>query len=67
MKVYSVTPNEDYSGGVMIIAANTAEEAKKIAKNKDFLINEPKEIPYLTANVDKPDIIIKALYFETIL
>lgn len=64
MKVYSVTPHEAYSGGTMIIAANTAEEAKKIAENKEFLINEPKEISHLTANVDKPDIIINALYFE---
>lgn len=67
MKVYAVTPNEDYSGGVMIIAANTAEEAKKIAKNEDFPINEPKEIKKLTANVDKPDIIINTLYFEFII
>ena len=63
MKIYSVIPNKEYSGEIMIIAANTTEEAKKIAVNDDFIVDEPKEIKKLAANVDKPGIIMRTFIF----
>lgn len=66
MKVYQFTPDEPYSGGCIIIAANNKEEAINILKREEDYdwFSPPKELTELTANVDTPQILVNETYFE---
>lgn len=69
MKVFSLYPNESYSGGVILIAANTVEEAQEIARSDEYTsyygnIQHIKEVKELSTNVDTPKVILAAWYIE---
>ena len=69
MKVFSLYPNESYSGGVILIAANTVEEAQKIARSDEYTtyygdIEHIEEVKELSTNVDTPKVILSAWYIE---
>ena len=72
MKIYCFTPTLAYSGGCFIVAANSPEEALgTIHGDKEcFLANYTdlehcKEISELApVNIDRPKVILNALYVE---
>lgn len=69
MKVFSLYPNESYSGGVILIAANTVEEAQEIARSDEYIefygdIEGIEEVKELSTNVDIPKVILAAWYIE---
>lgn len=50
MKVYELDYVANYGGGLMIVAADSPEEASKIAKRKSTSWKDPQEIEGLTYN-----------------
>lgn len=72
MKVFMCQRQGDYSGGLAVVAANNAEEAfKTFCEDKDYglysdlyPIEEWFECKVLTANIDKPCVIIEEGYSE---
>lgn len=76
MKVFACRKSEWYSGGLAIVAANSAEEAyivlceyfKGIIEDTIISWDYPKdkwfELPLLCADVDTPQVIINEEYSE---
>ena len=69
MKVFSLYPYPPYAGGVILIAANTVEEAKEIARSDEYTerygdIESIEEVKELSTNVDTPKVILAAWYIE---
>lgn len=69
MKVFSVYPGIPYGGGVILIAANTVEEAKEIALSDEYVeyhgdMEHIEEVKELSTNVDTPKVILAAWYIE---
>lgn len=69
MKVFSLYPNTSYSGGVILIAANTVEEAREIARSDEYMdyygdMEHIEEVKELSTNVDTPKVILAAWYIE---
>lgn len=69
MKVFGLYPGVPYSGGVILIAANTAEEAQELAIKDEYVeyygnVEKMEEIEELSANVDTPKIILNSWYIE---
>lgn len=69
MKVFSVYPGVSYGGGVVLIAANSLEEAKELAIKDEYVeyygnVEKMEEIEELSANVDTPKIILNSWYIE---
>ena len=71
MKVYCFEPNCGYSGGCIIVAANSPEEALRVIHSSDcYLANYTdiencKEINELSViNVESPKVILDTLYVE---
>lgn len=69
MKVFSLYPAPPYAGGVILIAANTLEEAKEIARSDEYTefygdIEHIEEVKELSTNVDTPKVILAAWYIE---
>lgn len=64
MKVYKVLPKEAYSGGCILIAANSVEEAQSLITDEydDYAI--PIEVENVTTTVTKPTIIFNHTFFE---
>lgn len=66
MKVYVARTNEPYSGGCIIIAANTLEEAQAIAE-KEMLYPDcaiVSELTDLQTTRTIPGIVVSETYFE---
>lgn len=71
MKVYCFDKVcQDYASGLMIVAANSEEEAIKVATDAGHIDDwygftpECHLVPELTANVDAPKVIKSESYFE---
>lgn len=82
MKVFMCKRNHDinYNGGLIVVAANTKEEAFSVVASSDeysyftdvipfygtalYALEDFFEVPYLSANVDKPCIIEEDGYTE---
>lgn len=69
MKVFSVYPGVSYGDGVILIAANTVEEAQEIARSDEYVdyngaIEDIEEVKELSTNVDTPKVILAAWYIE---
>ena len=69
MKVFSLYLATSYAGGIVLIAANTLEEAQDLARNDEYLefygdISNMKEVEELSANVNSPEIILNTWYIE---
>lgn len=69
MKVFSLYPATSYAGGIVLIAANTLEEAKDLARKDEYLefygdISNMKEVEKLSTNVNSPEIILNTWYIE---
>lgn len=67
MKVYITKPAACYSGGCIIIAAQSSEEAQQIANEAIFFENgatDVTEIPELQTTRSTPGVIIDETYFE---
>lgn len=69
MKVFSLYPATSYAGGIVLIAANTLEEAQEIARKDEYLefygdIDNMKEVEKLSTNVNSPEIILNTWYIE---
>ncbi len=69
MKVFSLYPATSYAGGIVLIAANTLEEAKDLARKDEYLefygdISNMKEFEKLSTNVNSPEIILNTWYIE---
>lgn len=70
MKVFSLYPDPPYAGGViLLIAANTVEEAQKIARSDEYMdyygdMEHIEEVKELSTNVDTPKVILGAWYIE---
>ena len=69
MKVFSLYPGVPYGGGVILIAANTVEEAQEIARSDEYVenygaIEDIEEVKELSTNVDTPKIILSTWYIE---
>lgn len=69
MKVFSLYPDPPYAGGVNLIAANTVEEAKEIARSDEYTelygdIEHIEEVKELSTNVDTPKVILRSWYIE---
>lgn len=70
MKVYCFKPNGGYQGGCVVVAANSPLEALgAIHANSHFDseftdLEHCVEVTSLTANVEKPEVIISAFYIE---
>ena len=79
MHVYVMYANREYSGGCMLIAADSSEEAWEIASEdyyggmevsdlvKSYFIEnftKPEKHPELLAVTDKPKIILRNYHFE---
>lgn len=85
MKVWKNTMSGGYRGGMILVAANSAEEAHETFHADpelnymwtNYSWEEPpyisdeyyypdgwKEMPELTANVDKPQVIVESSYVE---
>jgi len=70
MKVYCFKPNGGYQGGCILVAANSPLEALgTIHVNSHFDseyadLEHCVEVTSLTANVEKPEVIISAFYIE---
>lgn len=63
MNVYMATPREAQSGGCMIIAAQSLEEANRIAEANRFC-PYTELIPDLFTNRTEPGVIIDELYID---
>ncbi|MBO7692958.1 MAG: hypothetical protein J6Y28_01680 [Acholeplasmatales bacterium] len=59
MKVFSIKPHKEYSGGIALIAANTQEEAKNLYISAD----EFNECLYDEYNCDTQ--LVEGLYYES--
>lgn len=69
MKVFSLYPYPPYAGGVILIAANTVEEAKEIARSDEYMdyngdMEHIEEVKELSTNVDTSKVILAAWYIE---
>lgn len=71
MKTYCFTPNTSYSGGCIIVAANSPQEAFGVISEHDDCyslytdIKHCKELENLVpTNITKPKVIINTLYIE---
>ena len=76
MKVFGISPNNNpskgYCGGLVIIAANDADEAWKVIEEADdfevdsyyFYKEDIEEIPHLSTDLTEPQIIIQEWYVE---
>lgn len=70
MKVFGLYPGVSYAGGVVLIAANSLEEAQDLARKDEYLefygdwISNMKEVEELSANVNSPEIILNTWYIE---
>lgn len=67
MNVYQFLPDCEYSGGVILVAARTPEEATKtlIASTEDHRhCYAPELVPGLTFKTRKPALILSRLYIE---
>ena len=65
MKVYKVTTKSSYSGGCILIAANSKEEANNLLDEDIFdWYNKPEEVPELMTTISEPKIIFDHTYFE---
>jgi len=69
MKVFSLYPGVPYGGGVVLIAANSLEEAEELAVKDEYVeyygnFKDIEEVEELSANVDTPKIIINSWYIE---
>ena len=69
MKVFSLYPATSYAGGIVLIAANTLEEAQDLARKYEYLefygdISNMKEVEELSTNVNSPEIILNTWYIE---
>ena len=66
MNVYIAKPNEAYTGGCIIVAANSLEEAERIAYGEVLFKNclEIELMPELQTNRTEPGVIVSETYFE---
>lgn len=69
MKVFSLYPDPPYAGGVVLIAANTVEEAQEIARSDEYMdyygdMEHIEEVKELSTNVDTSKVILAAWYIE---
>lgn len=64
MKVYAINPAEPYSGGVILIAANSKKEAKSLIPYKFVKFTKPEEVKDLVANISVAQVIINYIYLE---
>lgn len=69
MKVFGLYPGVPYGGGIVLIAANSLEEAKELAIKDEYVeyygnVENMEEIEELSSNVDIPKIILDSWYIE---
>lgn len=66
MNVYIAKPNEAYSGGCVIVAANSINEAEKLAYDEVLFKNclDIELMPELQTTHNEPGVIVSKTYFE---
>lgn len=69
MKVFGLYPGVPYGGGIVLIAANSLEEAKELAIKDEYVeyygnVEDIKEVEELSTNVNTPKIILNSWYIE---
>lgn len=66
MNVYIARPNEAYTGGCIIVAANSIDEAEKLAYDEVLFKNclDIELMPELQTTRTEPGVIVSETYFE---